>query len=102
MMPRTVTHLALMDSIEITIQRTGAATAVAAKYLARPESETLTICGAAEIRVVFLLRALRNLFSFKEVFAYDLDEVQAQKFAQGVIGRNGGESNDGFGIRNCG
>ncbi|MGH8623403.1 MAG: hypothetical protein ACRET3_14815, partial [Burkholderiales bacterium] len=29
--------LALLDSIEITIQRTGAATAVAAKYLARPD-----------------------------------------------------------------
>jgi ornithine cyclodeaminase/alanine dehydrogenase-like protein (mu-crystallin family) len=31
--------LAIIDSIEITIQRTGAATAVAAKYLARPGSE---------------------------------------------------------------
>ena len=37
--------LALMDSIEITIQRTGAATGVAAKYLARPDSKTVTICG---------------------------------------------------------
>jgi len=77
--------LALMDSIEITIQRTGAATAVAAKYLARPESETLTICGCGNQGRVSL-RALRNLFSFKEVFAYDLDEVQAQKFAQELSG----------------
>src|SRR5262245_60466175 len=37
--------LAVMDSMEITIQRTGAATAVAAKYLARRESKSLTICG---------------------------------------------------------
>src|SRR5215213_8553343 len=37
--------LALMDSIEITIQRTGAATAVAAKYLARPDSKVATIAG---------------------------------------------------------
>ena len=37
--------LAVMDSIEITIQRTGAATGVGAKYLARPDSKTVTICG---------------------------------------------------------
>src|SRR3982751_1262491 len=37
--------LALMDSIEITIQRTGAATAVAAKYLARSDSKIATVCG---------------------------------------------------------
>src|SRR6267378_5910374 len=37
--------LALMDSIELTIQRTGAATGVAAKHLARVNSKTATICG---------------------------------------------------------
>jgi alanine dehydrogenase len=37
--------LAIMDSIEITIRRTGAATAVAAKYLARSNSRIATICG---------------------------------------------------------
>ena len=37
--------LALMDSIEITIIRTGAATAVAAKYLAPPNAKVATICG---------------------------------------------------------
>lgn len=72
--------LAVMDSIEITIERTGAATAVAAKYLARPESRTLTICGCGnQGRVSF--RALHNLFSLTEVFAYDLDDLQAEKFA---------------------
>src|SRR6185436_856544 len=35
--------LAIMDSMEITIQRTGAATAVAAKYLARPDSKSILI-----------------------------------------------------------
>ncbi|HYC64847.1 MAG TPA: ornithine cyclodeaminase family protein [Reyranellaceae bacterium] len=38
--------LALMDSIEITINRTGAATTIAAKHLARPDSKVATICGA--------------------------------------------------------
>ena len=38
--------LALMDSIEITINRTGAATTIAARHLARPDSKVATICGA--------------------------------------------------------
>jgi ornithine cyclodeaminase/alanine dehydrogenase len=77
--------LAVMDSIEITIQRTGAATAVAARYLARPESQMLTICGCGnQGRVSF--RALHNLFPFKEVFAFDLDYSQAEKFARDLSG----------------
>jgi alanine dehydrogenase len=37
--------LAVMDSVEITILRTGAATAIAAKHLARGDSRVVTICG---------------------------------------------------------
>src|SRR5258708_3286072 len=37
--------LAVLDSIEITILRTGATTAVAARRLARPDSRAVTICG---------------------------------------------------------
>ena len=37
--------LAVMDSIEVTLRRTAAATALAARYLARPEAETILICG---------------------------------------------------------
>ena len=77
--------LAVMDSIEITIQRTGAATAVGARYLARPDSKTLTICGCGnQGRVSF--RALHNLFSFQEVFAFDLDSSQAETFAGELSG----------------
>jgi len=37
--------LAVLDSIEITILRTGAATALAAKYPARDDATVATICG---------------------------------------------------------
>jgi len=77
--------LAVMDSIEITIQRTGAATAVAASYLARTDSQTLTICGCGnQGRVSF--RALHNLFPFKEVFAFDVNHSQAETFARDLSG----------------
>ena len=37
--------LAIMDSIELTIMRTAAATALAARFLAREDARTLMICG---------------------------------------------------------
>ena len=73
--------LALMDSIEITIQRTGAATAVAAKYLARRDSKTLTICGCGNQGRVSL-RALLKILSLDKVFAYDTDGAQAERFVK--------------------
>ena len=40
--------LAIIDSVEVTIQRTAAASALAASLLARPDSNTLLICGCGE------------------------------------------------------
>jgi ornithine cyclodeaminase/alanine dehydrogenase-like protein (mu-crystallin family) len=37
--------LAIIDSIEVTLRRTAAASALAAKLLARPESSTMLVCG---------------------------------------------------------
>ncbi len=73
--------LALMDSIEITIQRTGAATAVAAKYLARGDSRVATICGCGNQGRISL-RAISKVLSLEKVFACDRNMVQAQKFAE--------------------
>ena len=73
--------LAVMDSIEITIQRTGAATAVAAKYLARKESKSLTVCGCGNQGRISV-QALSKVFSFDTVFAFDIDSDKAAKFAE--------------------
>jgi len=73
--------LALMDSIEITVNRTGAATAVAARRLARPESRVATICGCGTQGRI-QLRALREVLPIEEVFAYDRDESAAASFAE--------------------
>jgi len=73
--------LAMMDSIEITIQRTGAATGIAAKYLARPDSKTATICGCGNQGRISL-RALIRVLPIEKVWAYDRDRSQAQNFAR--------------------
>jgi alanine dehydrogenase len=72
--------LALMDSIEITIQRTGAATGVAAKHLARSDSKIATICGCGNQGRISL-RALTKVLPLEKVWAYDNDQGKAQRFA---------------------
>ena len=73
--------LALMDSIEITILRTGAATAVAAKHLARLHSTVATVCGCGNQGRI-QLRALVKLRPLKRVYAFDRDDHQAASFAK--------------------
>jgi ornithine cyclodeaminase/alanine dehydrogenase-like protein (mu-crystallin family) len=71
--------LAMLDSIEITIQRTGAATAVAAKYLARKESRVATICGCG-VQGRVQLAALQAVLPIDTVFAYDIDSNAMRRF----------------------
>jgi alanine dehydrogenase len=73
--------LALLDSIEITTKRTAAATAVAARYLARSESSVATICGCGEQGRIQLV-ALRHVLPLRRVFAWDRDAEVAQSYAR--------------------
>jgi alanine dehydrogenase len=72
--------LAIVDSRDITAQRTAAATAVAAKYLARPESRVITICGCGT-QGRAQVAALARMFQLRTGFAYDKNPRQASVFA---------------------
>ena len=73
--------LALMDSIEITLQRTGAATAVAAKYLARLDSRSAAICGCGRQGRI-QLRALTRVLPLERARVFDANPDQAVRFAR--------------------
>jgi alanine dehydrogenase len=73
--------LAVLDSIDITIKRTAAATAVAAKYLARKDSSVATICGCGE-QGRAQLRALLLALPIKTFYAFDLIEETAKAFVR--------------------
>ena len=72
--------LAVLDSMEITIKRTAAATAVAANYLARKNSSVVAICGCGEQGHAHL-RALSLMFPLRKVYAFDIDPNASQHFA---------------------
>ncbi len=82
--------LAVMDCTWITGMRTGAATALAAKYLARPDSETVGILGCG-VQGRTNLEALKTLFPVKRVMAYDKKPENAVHYAQEMRARFGVE-----------
>lgn len=75
--------IAVMDCIWITTQRTAAATAVSAKYLARPDSETVGILGAG-VQGFSNLDALKALFPIKRVVVYDIVPEQMEIYEKKV------------------
>ncbi|MBP1740701.1 MAG: Ornithine cyclodeaminase [Deltaproteobacteria bacterium] len=78
--------LAVMDCVWITAMRTGAATALSARYLARPESSVVGILGCG-VQGRTNLEALRVLFPVKKVMAYDVDLGIAQSYAKEMESR---------------
>jgi ornithine cyclodeaminase/alanine dehydrogenase-like protein (mu-crystallin family) len=81
--------LAVMDCVWITAMRTAAASAIGAKYLARPDSSTLGVLGCG-VQGRSHVEALNEMFPLQKVMAYDVDSAGAQRFAT--------EMNDRFGL----
>lgn len=76
---QTGVPLAVMDCTWITAKRTGAATAVAAKYLALPDSESVGILGCG-VQGRSNLEALNALFKLKRVVAFDSVPEQIDRY----------------------
>jgi len=72
--------LAVMDCVWITAKRTGAATALSARYLARPESSIVGVLGCG-VQGRSNVEALKVLFPIKAVRAYDLNAETVQDYA---------------------
>jgi ornithine cyclodeaminase/alanine dehydrogenase-like protein (mu-crystallin family) len=72
--------LAVMDSMEVTLRRTAAATAVAARHLARPDARTVTVCGCGT-QGHAQLRALARVRPLARAYAFDADAEAARAFA---------------------
>lgn len=77
--------LAVMDSIEVTLRRTAAATALAARFLARRESSSILVCGCGE-QGAAQLAALREVLPLARGLAWDRDSGGADAFATEAAG----------------
>jgi len=80
--------LSVMDCVWITAKRTGAATALSARYLARPDSSIVGVLGCG-VQGRSNVEALKVLFPLKEVRAYDLNAETVQDYAAEISTRLG-------------
>ena len=89
--------LAILDSIEVTLRRTAAASALAAKYLARKNARILSICGCGDQGRV-QAEALSEIISFEKAYAWDRDADKARSFAEAMGQKLGFEFQP---VKNC-
>ena len=79
--------LAILDSIEVTLRRTAAASALAAQLLARPDSRVLLVCGCGEQGLAHAA-ALGEVLPLRRCFLWDRDynlaEALAGELASGI------------------
>ncbi len=80
--------MAVMDCTWITAYRTAAASALSARYLARPESETVGIlaCG---VQGRTNLEAMATLFRVRRAFAYDIVPEAQRRFVDEMSAKLG-------------
>jgi alanine dehydrogenase len=77
---RRGTPLAVLDSMEITMLRTAAASAVAAKALARRDAATLALCGCG-VQGRAHLEAIHAVRPFQRALLYDENPERSAKLA---------------------
>lgn len=79
--PRNGLPLALMDGTWITALRTGAASAVATKYLAKKEAKTLGVVGAG-FQALTQIVAISKVRKLKEILVYDIKKEAIERLAK--------------------
>jgi alanine dehydrogenase len=80
--------LAVLDSQEITVRRTAAATALAAQHLAKSDAASFTICGCGA-QALAQIEALAGVLPLRGGFAWDIDRQRARDFARDLTVRLG-------------
>lgn len=89
--PETGYPLAIMDATEMTAYRTGAAAAIASKYLARPDSHTIGIIGAG-FQAHTQILAHAELFNSISMNVFDVSQAAVDKLMSSL---------SQFSIRSC-
>jgi ornithine cyclodeaminase/alanine dehydrogenase-like protein (mu-crystallin family) len=77
--------MAIIDSAEVTLRRTAAASALAARLLARPDSKTMLICGCGEQGRAHA-DAFRGILPIERHLLWDRDQDRAKQLAGILIG----------------
>jgi ornithine cyclodeaminase/alanine dehydrogenase-like protein (mu-crystallin family) len=77
--------VAILDSIEVTLRRTAAVSALAARLLARADSQTLLVCGCGEQGRAHV-EAMREVLPIERCLLWDTNQASAEALAAELTG----------------
>lgn len=81
--PTTGYPLAIMDATEATAFRTAATSAIASKYLARKDSQTLGVVGAGR-QAYYHVIAHQQIFKLKEIRVFDISSKAVARLIESL------------------
>ncbi len=84
--PESGLPISVMDCVWITAMRTGAASALSARYLARPKSSVVGVLGCG-VQGRTNVEALNVLFPLSKVMAYDVDSDATDRYVEEISTR---------------
>jgi len=87
--PETGAPICIMDASWVTAKRTGAATAVAAKYLARKDSKVFGILGCGVQGRSNLEAVLTGFKGLEEARAYDISKTNLKRYVSEMTEKHG-------------
>jgi ornithine cyclodeaminase/alanine dehydrogenase-like protein (mu-crystallin family) len=80
--------LTVLDSIEVTLRRTAAATALAARYLARSDSSVLALCGCGA-QALPQIEALLLVLPVRQILLWDCNRAASRSLKERLSSRHG-------------
>ena len=80
--------LGVMDSIELTLRRTAAATALAAQHLAKPDAATLAVCGCGA-QALPHIETLLAVLPLRRIRLWDIDNAKSRALCDVLVARGG-------------
>ncbi len=75
--------LSVMDGVWMTAKRTGAASAISGRYLARPDSSVLGVLGCG-VQGRSHVEAMQVLFPIERVMAYDVNDEARDRYIEEI------------------
>ncbi|RLE18361.1 MAG: hypothetical protein DRJ65_21515 [Acidobacteria bacterium] len=84
--PDTLMPACIMDGTVVSAMRTGAASGVAVKYLANPNSKVMGLVGASVQGITQVMAAKEGAPSLDFCKVFDLNEAMSRSFAQRIRG----------------
>jgi ornithine cyclodeaminase len=91
---------AILDAGDITVMRTGAVSAIGAKYLARPDARILSVVGTGKT-AWWSIKFIADLFALDEIRVYGRNRIKLKSFVNDISSETNVRTTAATGWQDC-